>query len=401
LNPHLLTAAATTGSFLWSDFLLLAMIVVVALVISFLCSILEAALLSTRTMELTARRDHGDRGATRLLEIKQHRLDDAISAILTLNTISHTFGAALSGWQAANTFGDAWVGWFTFVLTLLILVVTEIIPKTLGATYASKLVPFIALTLRGLLWIFTPILFLTRSLTRLFAPKGHENVVSRGEVAALIALAAQQGAFRDHEIQLVENVLRFDSITVADVMTPRTVVRMLPSQMPLRELLQQDSQAFSRIPLTEGTRDQVTSYVLHRELLWEMAQGGDLDRPLSDFARPVWSIAETESVGRALRQLIDRNEHLALVADEFGGVSGLVTLEDLVETILGVEILDESDEVADLRTVAAELRDRRLARMHLTERERKSQVEELREEATTGTAQPSSSSPEPPTPPDL
>ena len=381
--------------------MLLAMIVVIALVISFLCSILEAALLSSRTMELAARRDRGDRSAARLLKIKQHRLDDAISAILTLNTIAHTIGAALAGWQAALTFGDRWVGAFSGVLTLLILVITEIIPKTLGTTYASQLVPFIGLTLRGLLWIFKPVLFLTRSLTRLLAPKGQRDVVSRGEVAALIALAAQQGTFRDHEIQLVENVLRFDSVTVADVMTPRTVVEMLPSQMSLQALLQQGTLAFSRIPLTEGSRDQVTSYVLHRELLWEMAQGGSLDRPLSDFARPVWSIAETESVGRALRQLIDRNEHLALVADEFGGVSGLVTLEDLVETILGVEILDESDEVADLRVVAAELRDRRLARMNLIERERKSRLEEDGEAATTGASQSSPSSPENPTPPDL
>ncbi len=377
------------------------MIVVLALMFSFLCSILEAALLSSRMIELTARRERGDRGAARLLEIKQHKLDDAISAVLTLNTIANTSGSALSAWQAAHTFGDAWVGWFTFALILLILVATEIIPKTLGTTYSSQLVPFVGWTLQGLLWLLKPILVLTRFLTRLLAPKGQQNVVSRGEVAALIALAAKQGTFRDHEIQLVENVLRFDSITVADVMTPRTVVVMLPSQMPLREFLAQGTMTFSRIPLTEGSRDQVTSYVLHRELLWEIARGDDLDRTLSDFARPVWSIAETESVGRALRQLIDRNEHLALVADEFGGVSGLVTLEDLVETILGVEILDESDEVADLRTVAAELRDRRLARMHLIERERKGLTAEADGTAATRTSRPSPSSPDPLTPPDL
>jgi CBS domain containing-hemolysin-like protein len=361
----LFATAAATGHFLWSDFLLLLAIVVSALAFSFLCSILEATILSIRTMELTARRERGDRGAERLLEIKQHRLDDAISAILTLNTVAHTIGAAISGWQAAVTFGDAWVGLFSFILTILILVITEIIPKTLGTTYASQLVTPVALALRVLLFLFAPVLLMTRSLTRLLAHGGKENVVSRGEVAALVALAAQQGTLRDHEIRVVENVLRFDSVTVADVMTPRTVAVMLPSDSTLRELMQKGALPFSRIPLTEGSQDQVTSYVLHRQLLWEAARGANLDRPLSDFARPIWSIAETESVGRALRQLIERTEHLVLVADEFGGVSGLVTLEDLVETILGVEILDESDEVADLRTVAAELRDRRLARMHL------------------------------------
>jgi CBS domain containing-hemolysin-like protein len=341
---------------------LLVLIVTTALSVSFLCSVLEAALFSARMPELLARRDRGDRGATLLLELKTKRMDDAISAILILNTIAHTIGAALAGAQAAVVFGDRWVGVFSGVLTLLVLVATEIIPKTLGATYASQLVGFVARTVKGLTVALAPALTLSRSLTRLV---GHAKPsgVSRAEVGALVALAARQGALQHEESRVVSNVLRLEGLTVEDVMTPRTVVAMAPQSMTLGDFLEDASvQPYSRIPLFEGTRDDVVAYVTQREVLRAAREPDSADRPLSEIARPIRHVPETAKLGVVLRQLIDNGEHIAVAHDEFGVDSGVVTLEDLVETILGVEIVDESDPMPDLRELATAIRDERLKR---------------------------------------
>ncbi len=341
---------------------LLVLIVTIALSISFLCSVLEAALFSARMPELLARRDRGDRAAALLLELKTKRMDDAISAILILNTIAHTIGAALAGAQAAVVFGDQWVGVFSGVLTLLVLVATEIIPKTLGANYASQLVGFVARTVKFLTVALAPLLTLSRSLTRLVGratPKG----VSRAEVGALVALATRQGALQDDESRVVSNVLQLEELTVADVMTPRTVVAMVPQSLTLGEFLDDASmQPYSRIPLFEGTRDDVVAYVTQREALRADRETDAAGRPLSEIARPIRHVPETAKLGEVLHQLIANGEHIAVAHDEFGVDSGIVTLEDLVETILGTEIVDESDPVPDMRELAKKIRDERLRR---------------------------------------
>jgi CBS domain containing-hemolysin-like protein len=341
---------------------LLVLIVATALSISFVCSVLEAALFSARTPELLARRERGDRGASLLLDLKTKRMDDAISAILILNTVAHTIGAALAGAQAAVVFGDRWVGVFSGVLTLLVLVATEIIPKTLGATYASQLVGFVARTVKALTVFLGPLLMMSRSLTRLV---GHAKPsgVSRAEVDALVALATRQGALQHEESRVVSNVLRLEGVTVADVMTPRTVVAMVPQSTTLREFLDDTTVLpYSRVPLFEDTPDNVVGYVTQRDALRAAREPESADRPVSDLARPIRHVRETENVGAVLRQLIDNGEHIAVAHDEFGVDSGVVTLEDLIETILGVEIVDESDPVPDLRELAKRIRDERLQR---------------------------------------
>jgi CBS domain containing-hemolysin-like protein len=341
---------------------LLVLIVVTALSISFVCSVLEAALFSARTPELLARREGGDRGAALLLELKTKRMDDAISAILILNTIAHTIGAALAGAQAAVVFGDRWVGVFSGVLTLLVLVATEIIPKTLGATYASALVGLVARTVKALTVVLAPLLMLSRSLTRLV---GHAEptAVSRAEVGALVALATRQGALQHDESRVVSNVLRAEGVTVADVMTPRTVVAMAPQSLPLQAFLDDTSIGpYSRVPLFENSRDNVVGYVTQRDALRAAREPDAGDGPISRLARPIRHVPETAKLGVVLRQLIENGEHIAVVHDEFGVDSGVVTLEDLVETILGVEIVDESDPVPDLRELAKKIRDERLQR---------------------------------------
>lgn len=345
--------------------LLLVLTVLGALSISFLCSILEAALLSTREADLSQRASSGDQGAARLLAIKRDQIDDAISAILTLNTVAHTIGAAVSGAQAAVVFGDQWVGVFSGVLTILILVITEIIPKTVGTVYASALANVVGRTLASLIWVMRPALYLTRALTRLVS-HGHKNHVTRGELLAMVQMAADEGTLDDSEVRVVSNLLKFDDIPVTSIMTPRTVMVALQADTPLRQLyLNEKARIFSRIPLYEGgDKDQIVGYVLMRDALRTAAYDPEAaDEGARNKMRPVRFVPQTTSVAQVMRTFLTEKEHLAIVVDEHGGVSGLVTLEDVVETVLGVEITDEFDDVADLRQLAQALREKRLQRI--------------------------------------
>ncbi len=334
-----------------------------ALTISFLCSVLEATLLSARPVELTARSARGDRGATLLLELKQQRLDDAIGAILTLNTVAHTVGAALAGAQAAIVFGDAWVGVFSGVLTLLVLIFTEIIPKTLGTVHASRLTGLVARITDLLTKVLKLPLLIVRLLTRGLVTTDHRPRISRQEVAAMVSSAARQGGLDEKTSRVVSSVLRLREVRLEDVMTPRTVTAMLPENATIAELLANEAaQAFSRIPLYRQSRDDVVGHVLQREVLAAVATGTPPETPLERFSRPLAVIPETAFVDEVLERMIEARDHMALVGDEFGGVAGIVTLEDLIETAFGVEIVDETDEVSDLREEARRRHDRRMAR---------------------------------------
>lgn len=342
---------------------LLLLFVGFALGVSFLCSLLEAALLSSRIASLTQRRDGGSSGARLLLNIKQRRLDDAITAILTLNTVANTLGATMAGAQAAVVFGSAWVGLFSGVLTFLILVFSEIIPKTLGAAYAKPLAGFVGWTLHFLTLVMAPALLLSRAITRALT-RGRRDVLSRGELSTLIAMATRDGAISTDESRLFANLLRFREIQVEDVMTPRTVTFMLPAETTVEEFLaQREAEAFSRIPLYSGDRDNVVGYVIQRDILRAAAQDRDRSRPLKEFMRPIIFIPELARIGSALRQILERREPAAMVTDEHGGTAGMVTLEDLTEALLGVEIVDESDREVDMRQAAVKLRDERLERL--------------------------------------
>ena len=342
--------------------LTLVVIVLIALGISFLCSILEAALLTVRDTELAEGAASGRRGAAALLELKTERLDESISAILILNTVAHTIGAAMAGAQAARVFGDAWVGVFSGVLTVLVLVVTEIIPKTLGAAYASQLVPFVAGTLKGLSFLLWPVLKITRLITGMIH-KPDRAEISKGEVHAMVRSATESGLIPLDESQIVTNALELRQVRVGDVMTPRTVVSRLPASTPAETLLTEDPDLpYTRIPIYEDGGEDIIGYVLVPDVLrGEAAE--PTGKTLRDYLRPISDFEVNTTVGDALRELLPRGEHIAIVRDGFGGLAGIVTLEDLIETLLGAEILDESDEVADLRALAIELRDRRLDRL--------------------------------------
>lgn len=298
-----------------------------------------------------------------LLNLKQTRVDDAISAILTLNTVANTLGATLAGAQAAKVFGSAWVGVFSGALTFLILVVSEIIPKTLGAVYSRHLSGIVGWSLQILTRAMRPVLVISRLLTRLLT-RGHAPTLSRGELASTIATAAHHGAISPGESRIFENLLRFEEVRVEDVMTPRTVAIMLSADATIADLLaDREAEAVSRIPLFRDSRDNVVGYVLQREILKRAADGCHQDTTLESLMRPISFIPEVATVASAMRQIIERREPIAMAIDEHGGVSGLVTLEDLTETVLGVEIIDESDRIVDQRQAAAALRDQRMERM--------------------------------------
>lgn len=334
----------------------------IAVGFSFLCSILEASFLSARIASLMERKESGDASAALLLRLKQERVDDALSAILILNTMANTLGATLAGAQAKVLFDDVWVGVFTVGLVLLILLGSEIVPKTLGAVYAMKMVPFTAHAIRVLIAALSFLLYGTRLITQFLARRRTAQPISRRELAAMVAAAARDGTLPAADSLVVSNVLSYHEIKVADVMTPRTVIAMLPARTTIGSFLEDESiRSFSRIPLFEDDRDNVVGYVLQREVLSAAARGAAHETPLASFRRKALYLPETQTVGGALRHLTERREHLAFVTDEYGGINGLVSLEDLMETTLGIEILDESDRVADLRAEAIKLRDRRLA----------------------------------------
>ncbi len=341
---------------------LLAAFVAYALGVSFFCSLLEASVFSVRGPRLKQQADAGNRGAALLQEIKDNRLDDAITSILILNTLANTLGAALAGWQAGKIFEKAGVGIFTGLMVLAILIGSEIIPKTLGAIYADRLAPFVGRTINLLIQVMGPMLLLTRALTRLLM-RGKSSGTSRGDVAAVVDLATREGALSGEESALMGNLLALREVRLEDLMTPRTVCTMMSATATLQELLDDpDAAVYSRIPLYGEDQDDILGYVLKRDLLKPISQGQDLSQPLSTYLRDIDFLPQTSTAAQALKRFQGRREHIAIVTDEHGGTAGLISLEDLTETLLGIEILDESDKVADLRQLATRLRDERLAR---------------------------------------
>lgn len=352
-----------------------------ALGFSFLCSLLEASFLSARLVTLTERKDAGHRGAARLLELKSEQVDDSLSAILILNTVANTAGATLAGAQAKTVFGDLLVqvfpavgafegffttavGVFTAGFIIAILIGSEIVPKTLGAVYAERLVTFTGFTVLSLTVVLRPALYATRLVTR-FLTRTEKTPISRRELSVMVSMAELQGTLRPDDSRLVSNVLKYHEIRVEDVMTPRTVISMLPASATLQTFLgSRDLGVYSRLPVFDESPDDILGYVLQRDLLAAAARDEPPETSVKRFLRKAHYIPQGQDVGRALRFLTESREHFALVTDEYGGISGLVSLEDLMETILGIEILDESDRVADLRAEAIKLRDKRLAELN-------------------------------------
>ena len=333
--------------------------VTIALGASFLCSILEAVLLSTSASHVELEIKRGKRGGKVMRRLtSRENIDRSIAAILTLNTIAHTVGAAGAGAEAAGYFGKQYIGIIGAVLTILILVVSEIIPKTLGAVYWKPLMSFSAYTTSFLVKILFPIVWACQALTDLLKPKTNEPVVTRSELEILARLGQEEGTLDPRETQVVRNLLGLDRVQAKHIMTPRTVMFALPAETTASEALSGPPLVFSRIPLFDKTRDEISSFVLRFDLL-EAVAAGKGDQQLSELARPIKTVPETVPVGQMLGEFVTSKEHIFLVIDEYGGTEGLVTLEDCIESLIGAEITDESDLVADMQEMARRRAQRR------------------------------------------
>lgn len=344
--------------------LLLVVYVLVALGFSFLCSIAEAVILSVRVPYVVLLEKAGKPSGAVLRRLKED-INSPLAAILTLNTVAHTVGAAGAGAQAAAVFGSAWVGLASAVLTLLILVFSEIIPKTLGAHYWKQLAPFTAYFLRYLIVVMYPLVKFSEKLTQLLGKDAEPRGFSRAELAVMAELSGSEGQLDERESQILKNLLRLDNTRVKDAMTPRPVVSVLPARSTVGEFFADHSDdRFSRIPLYGDRREEITGFVLRSDLLLAQAQGQG-DAPVERYRRDLTVIPATASLLKAFDELLHRRAHIMLVIDEFGGMDGILTMEDVLETMLGLEIVDEGDKAVDMRALARRLGQRRVQEMGL------------------------------------
>lgn len=330
---------------------LLFLYVFLAVGFSFFCSIAEAVLLSVTPSYIATLRQQGKKGGA-LLERLKKNVDRPLAAILSLNTIAHTVGAAGVGAEAAAIWGSRAVGFASAIMTLVILVFSEIIPKTIGATYWRRLALPLAPVIQGLIWILLPLVWLSDLLTRMMGGGHVHAVVTREEVTAMAMIGAKQGELDDDETRILGNLFRLGSLTVRDIMTPRTVMIAFDQDATVGDTLgKRPELPVSRIPIYEETLDNVTGLVLKTDILLAQAQG-NLDMPLKELKRNLRAVPRHASLKQLLEELLDQREHIALVVDEYGGTDGIVTLEDLIETLLGIEIVDEKDSAPDMRAVA-------------------------------------------------
>lgn len=346
-----------------ADVVALVVYVVMALGFSFLCSVAEAVLLSLTPSYIAGLEGANPKLAKLLKRLKQDNVDQSLAAILTLNTIAHTVGAIGSGAKATVVFGSAWFGLFSAVMTLLILFLSEIVPKTLGAVYWKNLARPTALFVRGLILVLYPLIWISEKLTKLIArdKKGHE--IGRDELIAMAGLGAQSGQLAKHESRVIRNLFRLGSLTAVDIMTPRTVVLAFERHLTVAEVLAaHPTIQFSRLPVYEGDLDHISGFVLKDDLLLAQAEGRG-DTVLETLEREIPSLMEGLALTGLLEQLLDHRQHIAVVRGDYGETRGLVTLEDVVETLLGTEIVDEMDDVDDMRALARQRWEHRVKAM--------------------------------------
>ncbi|BHH81830.1 CNNM domain-containing protein [Desulforhopalus sp. 52FAK] len=329
---------------------LLILYLFVAIGVSFICSILEAVLLSITPSFVESKIEQNSRGGQRLKRVKDN-LDQSISAILILNTFAHTMGAAGVGSQAVQLFGTQWESLIAVLLTLAILYLSEIIPKTLGASYWRSLAVPAARLISLLIKLVYPLVWLSSFVNNLFKKKDKDSV-SRAEIVAFASLGYKGGVLGKQENQLVENILALKATTTEQILTPRSVVHAFDSTTTVSQALNHElTERFTRIPVYAGTIDNAIGIINNRNLL-ELEREGAGDKEIGDFTQPLHRIPLDLPVLHLIDQFIDRKEHIFLVEDQYGQTSGIVTLEDGIETLLGKEIVDETDITEDMQKLA-------------------------------------------------
>lgn len=330
--------------------LLLTIYVSIAIGVSFICSVLEAVLLSISPSYIAQLKQNGHPAAKSLDKLKTD-IDRPLASILTLNTIAHTIGAATAGAQAAVVFGSQWLGVFSAVLTLGILVLSEIVPKTIGATYWRQLAPASSTVLRWMVFFLTPFVWFSEQITKRLA-RGHQAPKMRDELSAMAILATESGEFAEGESKILSNLLGIQDVPVTQVMTPRPVVFRVDAEMNVNTFLEQHKDTpFSRPLVYSEQSDNIIGFV-HRLELFKLQQTGCGEKALGDVMRPIHVLLNNMGLAKAFEQMMANRLQLSLIVDEYGTIQGIITLEDIFEHLVGEEIVDEADKTTDMQELA-------------------------------------------------
>jgi len=325
--------------------------VTLAIIVSALCSLCEAVLYSVSASQVEMLKKSGCSSAEHLQNLRSD-IDEPITAILTLNTIANTIGASVAGAAAAKLYGDENLILFSSGFTLTILFFSEILPKTIGVTYAYKLAPFITYPLRAMIFLLKPIVWLCRSMTRLL-PQRVEDTISARELQTIATLSRESGDIEETEEKVINNIIDLKNKIVREVMTPRTVTFSLNEHITVGNAMAMlsDLSSHSRIPIYNREPNNVTGIVMRKDILQAMAEGKN-KLTLVRFKQQAHFVPETAPLNRILVDFFDRRQHLFIVVDEYGTMTGIISMEDVLEEIVGMEIIDESDKAKDMRELA-------------------------------------------------
>ncbi len=309
-------------------------------------------MLSTPISYITGLEDQGVKGASRLKRLKQNT-DRPISAILCLNTIANTVGASIVGSLVYEVYGDAIVGVFSTIFTLMILIFSEIIPKTIGTSYWRRLALPASVIINAMIFITFPLVWVLEHFTGLISSRSDQVSVSREDISAMVSVATEEEVIEKEEKKMIQNLLKLDEMTAHEIMTPSTVVEMAEGNMTIKEFYDSDLTHSRILVYDDDNDDYVIGYVLRQTVLEKMAED-KFTTTIREISRPILSFPEEEPVGNIWEKFLEKKEHVSAIIDEYGTFRGIVTLEDVIETMLGQEIVDETDEVVDMQEYAKE-----------------------------------------------
>ncbi len=325
---------------------------------------MESVLLSTSMSFLNVKKESGNKSATTFIKLKNN-IERPLSAILSLNTVAHTIGAAGVGVQATKMFGELYFGVISAILTLLILVFSEIIPKTIGARYWRELALVSGIIINTMIIITFPLVIMTGYLTKLFSRNKNELTVSREEISAMAKIGTEEGIFMEKENKIIQNLIKLKTVKVSEIMTPRVVVTVADENMSLEEfLIKKEFLHYSRIPVYSESNENITGYIF-RQTVFEKLAEEKANLKLRDICREIVVVHEFQTLFSLWEVLLEKKEHIALIVDEYGGMDGIVTMEDIIETLLGLEIVDESDRITDMQQYARERWNKRKAKYNI------------------------------------
>lgn len=334
-----------------------------ALSVSFVCSMMETVLLTTPVSFINIKESQGNKSAKIFKKLKQN-VDRPLSAILSLNTIANTVGAAGVGAQATMIFGEVYFGVISAILTILILVISEILPKTISAYYWRSIAMPAGIIIRAMVYITYPLVIISEFMTKLISRRAKdEATVSREDVSAMVDIGTEEGTFENTEKKIIQNLIKLRSVRASDVMTPRVVVATASEEITIGEFYKNKIYLhYSRIPVYSGdNKENITGFIYRQEVFEHLAKD-NFDLKLLEIKKPILVAPNVQPLTVLWEKLLSQKAHIALIVDEYGGFEGVVTMEDIIETILGLEIMDDRDVVADLQQFARDRWNERMAK---------------------------------------